>query len=61
MNKRYEEIRAQLVTELEFNLSIHCKLNARARIRKIADLDYEVKGIDREITKRKYNYYEVKQ
>jgi len=59
MNKRYEEIRAQLVTELEFNLSIHCKLNARARIRKIADLDYEVKGIDREETMRKFNYHKT--
>ena len=60
MNKRYEEIRAQLVAELWSNLSIHCKLNARARIRKIADLDYEVKGIDKEETKQKFNYYDLK-
>lgn len=53
--------RTELETEVTRLRQIHCHLCARARIRKIADLDYEVKGIDREITKQKFNYYEVKQ
>jgi hypothetical protein len=31
-------------------------LTAKARVRAIADLDYEYAGIDREETKKKFNY-----
>lgn len=60
MNKRYTERRAELIREMYWNLSIHCRLNARARIRKIADLEYEVKGTDREETKNSLGYYNLK-
>lgn len=58
MTDRYDERRAELVADVHRQLRIHCKLNARARIRKIADLDYEHKGIDREVTKELFNYYD---
>ena len=48
--------RTELEEEIVRLRQIHCHLCARARIRKIADLDYEVKGIDREETMRKFNY-----
>ena len=56
----YTEQRAKLVKEFWFLRSTHCPLAAKARVRKIADLDYEYKGIDREITLDKFNYYKIK-
>lgn len=58
--KAYTERRYELVVDVERLLSIHCRLCAMARIRKIADLDHEVKGIDREQTKQSFNYYNIK-
>ena len=59
--EQYAARRAQLIKEYNHLVSSHCHLCAKARVRKIADLDYEVKGIDKEITKQKFNYYEAKQ
>jgi hypothetical protein len=58
--EQYTTRRAQLVKEFWFNKSKRCYLVARARIRKIADLDYEFKGIDREVTKQKFSYNNLK-
>ena len=52
--------RTELEAEIVRLRQIHCHLCAKARIRKIAELDFTVKGIDKEITKQKYNYYDVK-
>lgn len=54
--ERYTEVRAALVSDIHFQLSRHCKLNARARIRKIAQLDYEQHGTPIETTKEFFNY-----
>lgn len=60
-NTAYSTRRAELVSNLHFLLSKHLYLSARDRIRKIADLDYEHKGIDREVTKEMFNYKRLKQ
>lgn len=59
-NNDYKTKRHNMVVETERLLSIHCRLCAKARIRKIAELDYEFKGTDREITKQSFNYYNLK-
>ena len=59
-SENYKEIRAQLVKEFWFLKSKRLYLSARARVRKIADLDYEQCGIDRAITKEKFNYSKIK-
>lgn len=58
--EQYTARRAQLVKEYNHLVSNHCHLCAKARVRKIADLDYEVKGIDKEETKRSFRYYNLK-
>ena len=58
--EQYTARRAQLVKEYNHLISSHCHLCAKARFRKIADLDYEVKGIDKEETKRSFRYYNLK-
>jgi cell division protein FtsL len=58
--EQYTARRAQLVKEYNHLVSSHCHLCAKARVRKIADLDYEVKGIDKEETKRSFRYYNLK-
>ena len=61
MNKdNYNRKRYELICEVDRLISIHCRLCAKARIRKIADLDYEFKGTEREITKQSFNYYNLK-
>lgn len=54
--EQYTERRAALVNEFWFLKSKRCKLAAKARVRAIADLDYEYAGIDREVTKEKFKY-----
>ena len=49
--------RAKLVNEFWFLKSKRLFLSAKARIRKIADLDYQHKGI---VTKQKFNYNKIK-
>ena len=55
----YRELRAGLVREFWFLRSKRLYMSARARVRKIADLDFEYRGIDREITKRRFNYSNI--
>ena len=54
--ERYEEKRAALVREFWFLRSKHCRLSAKARVRKIAEIDLVNKGIPKEDTLRKFNY-----
>lgn len=58
--KQYIAQRAKLINEFWFLKSKRLFLSARARVRKIADLDYEKYGTDREETKQKFNYYRIK-
>ena len=58
--EQYAARRAQLIKEYNHLISSHCHLCAKARVRKIAELDYEVKGIDKEETKRSFRYYNLK-
>ena len=58
--EQYTAQRAKLVNEFWFLKSKRLYLSARARVRKIADLDYEQCGIDRAITKEKFNYSKIK-
>ena len=58
--EQYTAQRAKLVSEFWYLKSKRLFLSAKARIRKIADLDFEQKGIDREITKQKFNYNKIK-
>jgi hypothetical protein len=58
--EQYTQQRAKLVNEFWFLKSKRLYLSARARIRKIADLDYEQLGVDREVTKQKFNYKKIK-
>jgi hypothetical protein len=52
----YNIRRQELIKEMENLINSHCRLCAKARIRKIADLDFEYKGIDREQTKKSLGY-----
>jgi hypothetical protein len=56
----YKEQRTRLANEFWFLKSKRLYMSAKARVRKIADLDYEHCGIDRETTKTKFNYYRIK-
>lgn len=58
--EKYNEQRSKLVNEFWFLKSKKLYLSAKARIRKIADLDFEQKGIDREITLDKFKYNKIK-
>jgi hypothetical protein len=53
---QYNIRRQELIKEMENLINSHCHLCAKARIRKIADLDFEYKGIDREQTKKSLGY-----
>lgn len=59
--QNYTQRRKELINQLDFMLSKRLWLCARARIRKIADLDFEHKGIDIETTKEMFNYKRLKQ
>ena len=59
--ENYKEHRAKLVREFWFLKSKRLYLSAKARVRKIADLDFEYKGIDREITMQKFSYDKIKE
>ena len=56
-DEMYYERRAQLEKEYWVARSNRCHLVAKARIRKIAQLDFEQFGIPVEETKEKFNYY----
>lgn len=51
--------RAKLVSEFNFLKNKRLYLSAKSRIRMIADLDYEYDKIDREKTKRAFDYYSL--
>lgn len=55
----YTARRAKLVSDFNFLIRKRLKLSAKARIRMIADLDYEYAKIDKEKTKRIFNYYDL--
>ena len=55
---RYQEQRNQLLMEILRLRTIHCPLSAKARIRKIANLDLEHRGIPREKTLASLGYYD---
>ena len=54
--QQYTARRAELTREFWFLKSKRLHLSAKARVRKIADLDFEQKGTPREETLRKFNY-----
>ena len=58
---RYQEQRNQLLMEILRLRTIHCPLSAKARIRKIANLDLEHRGIPREKTMASLGYYDKQQ
>ena len=58
--EKYNELRTKLVNEFWFLKSRKLYLSAKARIRKIADLDFEQKGINRDVTYQKFNYDKIK-
>ena len=61
MNEEYfREKRASLVREFWFLKSKRCYLAAKARIRAIARLDLEYKGIPIETTYDKFGYDKIK-
>lgn len=49
-NKDYIKRRAELVAEVNRLYTIHCPLSAQARIRRIADLDFQFCGTDKQTT-----------
>jgi len=55
----YTQHRAKLVNEFWFLKSKRCPLSAKARVRKIASLDYEHRGVDKSVTKQKFNYDKI--
>lgn len=55
----YTARRANLVREYNFLLSKRLPRSAAARVRKIAQLDYEYDGIDPEQTKAIFRYSEL--
>lgn len=52
----YYERRRELIREQHFLRSRHCNLAARARIRKIAELDSSFKGTPYDETLQRFNY-----
>lgn len=56
----YIQYRSRLVSEFWFLRSKRLYLSARARVRKIADLDFAYSGIPREQTFHEFHYYEIK-
>ena len=57
--QEYTTRRAKLISEFNFLKSMRLFRSAAARIRKIADLDYEYDNIPREKTKQLFNYKEI--
>jgi hypothetical protein len=55
----YTEMRANLVREFWFLKSKRLYMSAKARVRKIADLDLEYSGTPREYTYQKFNYSKI--
>lgn len=55
-DQHYTALRAQLIAELWREIAMHHRLNARARIRRIADLDYQHLGIPKEETYELLHY-----
>ena len=60
MNEYFREQRAKLVREFWFLKSKRLYMSAKARIRKIADLDFESRGIPKEVTMEKFHYNDIK-
>ena len=56
----YREQRAELVKQFWFLKSKRLYLAAKARVRKIAELDFEFKGIPKEETLKKFKYDSIK-
>ena len=56
----YTERRAQLVKEFWFLKSKRLYMSAKARVRKIAELDLEYKGVPKEETLKKFKYDQIK-
>lgn len=62
MNEEYyREQRAELVKQFWFLKSKRLYLAAKARVRKIAELDFEHLGIDKNVTLQKFKYDQIKQ
>ena len=57
--ENYTSTRAGLVREFWFLKSKRLYMSAKARVRKIAELDLEYKGIPREETLKKFNYSNI--
>lgn len=57
--ENYKERRVQLVSDFYFQMSHHCRMNARARIRDIARLEYEFRGTPEKETKQLFKYDEI--
>lgn len=53
---QYQSRRHELTVQAMHLRSIHCPLSARARIRKIAELDLEHRGIPKATTFKNFNY-----
>ena len=58
--ENYTSVRSQLVREFWFLKSKRYYMSARARIRKIADLDFEMQGTPKETTFAKFHYNDIK-
>jgi hypothetical protein len=56
----YKEQRTRLANEFWFLKSKRLYLAAKARVRKIAELDFEFKGIPKEETLKKFKYDSIK-
>jgi len=56
----YREQQAKLVREFWFLKSKRLYMSAKARVRKIAELDLEFKDIPKADTYRKFNYDSIK-
>lgn len=52
--------RAKLISEFNFLMRRRMYLSAKARVRKIADLDYDYDKTPKEKTLRAFNYYDIK-
>ena len=57
--EQYNERRKELVNEYWFLKSKRLYLSAKARLRKIADLDFEQKGTPKAETLQKFNYEKI--
>ena len=56
----YREQRAELVKQFWFLKSKRLYMSAKARVRKIAELDFEFKNVPTDVTLRKFNYDNIK-